>query len=109
MANTSGAIKIVEFRSYNNTHEEYDYGNPSFTFYVKTDKPYDKLKWAFYDVETKETQWDVGSTEGDGVSTSHYFSISGLSGEPKGKKYVIGVTAYKTERIGYRLQPIPGI
>ena len=100
MANTSGAIKIVEFRSYNNTHEEYDYGNPSFTFYVKTDEPYDRLNWSVYHFDTGETQWGVGSTEGDGVSTSHYFSISGLlSGEPKGKKYVIGVTAYKTERI----------
>ena len=103
MANTSEAIEIVEFRSYNDTHEEYDLGYPYFTFYVETDEPYDRLNWAVYHVDTGETQWEVGSTEGDGVSTHHYFSISGLlSGEPKGKKYVIGVTAYKTERIDGR-------
>ncbi len=101
MANTSEAIEIVEFRSYSDTHEEYDLGYPDFTFYVQTDEPYDRLNWAVYDVETEETRW-VGSTEGDGVSTYQYFSISDLSGEPKGKKYVIGVEAQKIKRIGGR-------
>jgi hypothetical protein len=101
MVNNSLAIEIVEFRSYNDTHEEYDWGYPYFTFYVQTDEPYDRLNWAVYDVETEETHW-VGSTEGDGVSTYHYFSISDLSGEPKGKKYVIGVIAYQKKRIGGR-------
>ena len=70
------------------------YGDPYFTFYVQTDKPYDRLVWYVYDFETEETR-KVDSIDGDGVKTDHYFSISDLYGEPKGKKYVIGVMALK--------------
>lgn len=101
MINSSQAIKIVEFRSYNDTHEEYDWGNPYFTFYVQTDKPYDRLVWYVYDVDTEETR-KVGSIGGCGVETDHYFSISDLYGETKGKKYVIGVWALKKVKIGDR-------
>ena len=99
--NSSEAIQIVEFRSYYDTHEEYDYGDPYFTFYVQTDVPYDKFIWYVYDYDTEETR-EVGSNHGCGVKAEHYFSISDLYGETKGKKYVIGVKALKKVRIGDR-------
>ncbi len=100
MINSGHAISIEELRSSNVTHVEYDThvgyddGDPYFTFYVRTDKPYDKLIWYVYDSATEETR-RIDSTEGDGVRKDHYFSISYLPGAPTGRKYVISVLAQK--------------
>ena len=72
--NTSDAdIEIVELRDYNGTNIGYDYGDPYFTFYVRTNEPYGALLWSV----------DGGPTDGilgNGKKKDHYFSFSNLKG-----------------------------
>ncbi len=85
-------IEIEELRSYNGTTTEYDYGDPYFTFYIRTDKPYAFILWYVDNVLE-------GRSEGDGTKTEDYFSFSNLPGNLKGKKYKIKAVAFPLGRV----------
>ena len=90
---SSEAIEIEELRSYNDTNEEYDWGNPSFTFYVRTNEPYGGITWS------ANGNYENGIL-GNGESRDHYFSFSNLPGDIKGNYYEIEVYVWAIDAEG---------
>ena len=88
VVNSSDAIEIVELRSYNNTNVEYDYGYPYFTFYIRTDLPFDMVYWS---VDGQPT----GDSDGDGNIKEAYFSFPNIPGSVFGTTYNIEAVAQR--------------
>ena len=86
VVNNSDAIEIVELRSYNNTNVEYDYGYPYFTFFIRTDLPFDMVYWS---VDGQP----AGDSDDEGNIKEVYFSFPNLPGSVFGTTYNIEAVA----------------